>query len=366
MAMKDTTKQAVSVRELFVRGRPNSLNLIRLALAAAVIVWHSYAALGLPYPAPEFRNLLGALPVNGFFAISGFLIYRSWQNKPRVWDFLVARVVRIYPAFWACLIVTALVVAPIAVLLQGGSPLLQAFSVESLTYVLKNATLAMFQWRIGDSPTEIPYTVSWNASLWTLAWEFLCYLGLMVLGLLGMLRRRWLLAAAFAISIALNLLQMIPLFAVEVIERVGRFSVFFLAGAIVAQYSHRIRANWVVTIAALTLMTACAWGPPSAIVIQAPATALGLILLGGLANPKWAELRNDISYGVYIYAFPIQQLLVVAGATGLGLVWFSTLAFTLTVPFAAISWFVIEKPALKLRSALGYRPWFKRAERLKS
>jgi len=359
MSIRTKMKRTAPLESLYTRGRPNSLNAIRLVLAAAVILWHSYAALDVPRITGGLRELVGAFPVNGFFAISGFLIYRSWQNKPSAREYLTARALRIYPAFWACLLVTAFIFAPLATAIQGGNPLVQAFSWDSVAYVGKNASLAMLQWRIGDSPTGIPFTESWNASLWTLAWEFLCYIGLLILGLLGMTTRRWLLPLAFLGSLVINAVALTPIEPHELIQRVGRFSIFFIAGALVAQYAHRLPARW--WFGALTTaiaITAC-WLPVGHYFVQAAATALGLITLGGLINPQWATLRNDISYGVYIYAFPVQQLLVTAGVLTLGVLEFSLIAFVITVPIAMASWYLIEKPALRMRSRLGYPAWFR-------
>lgn len=348
--MTDSTAftDRANLSALYSRGRANSLNLIRLILASFVIVFHSYAVLGRAYPDGGAAVLLGNFPVNGFFAVSGFLIYSSWVRRPVVSRFLLARAVRIYPAFWMCLIVTALVFAPLAAWIQGRSPLEQLWSFESLTYILKNASLAMLQWRIGDSPDGVPFLISWNASLWTLSWEFLCYLGLLTLGVLRMQRRTWLLPTAFAISLALNILSMVPEFYFEPVARLGRFSAFFLAGALVAQFADRIPASWFLGLSALAIAILSAW-VPGGIVVQAPAAAIGLIVLGGLFNPSWTELRNDISYGVYIYAFPVQQLLAVVGFVWMDLWAFSALALALTIPLAAASWFWVEKPALRLR-----------------
>ncbi|MDO8383190.1 MAG: acyltransferase [Microbacterium sp.] len=361
MMIVDRQPSARTIDALFKRARPNSLNLIRLVLAAAVIVWHSYAVLGLPKPETGVRELIGALPVNGFFAISGFLIFQSWVRRPSIRDFLVARIVRIYPAFWVCLIATAAFFAPLATLVQGENALAQLFSSDALSYVLKNSSLAMLQWRIGDSPSGIPFIDSWNASLWTLAWEFLCYLALLGLGLLGMARRKWILPTAFAISVLLNVLVALPTDLPEFVERAGRFSIFFFAGALVAQYSHAIMASWTLVLISLVTMIASAWIPVGHLILQAPATAIGLITLGGLFNPRWAELKNDISYGIYIYAFPVQQTLVVLGVMTLDVFSFSLVALLVTVPFAAASWFLVEKPALRLRKSLGYPTWFRRS-----
>jgi hypothetical protein len=105
---------ARAIDELFAKSRPNSLNLIRLLLAAMVVLWHSYAVLDAPRPETGVRELIGAFPVNGFFAVSGFLIYRSWARKPVMSTYLVARMVRIYPAFWVCTLRSVGIVRPTA------------------------------------------------------------------------------------------------------------------------------------------------------------------------------------------------------------------------------------------------------------
>lgn len=87
--------------------------------------------------------------------------------------YLRARVLRIMPAFWVCLAVTALVIAPLTT---------GAFGQDNLGYIAKNAALWVFQYDIAGTPAGVPYDAVWNGSLWTLAWEFSCYLGVMLLG----------------------------------------------------------------------------------------------------------------------------------------------------------------------------------------
>lgn len=224
---------------------------------------------------------------------------------------------------------------------------------------MKNSTLAMFDWGIPGTLEGVPYPGVWNGSLWTLVWEFLCYLGLLGLGLLGMLRRPWLLPAALLGSVFVNVASLSGLVDAESVQRVARFSIFFLAGAAVAAYAHRIPATWTVLVLA-SAITAVGAVLPWGRLFQAPAVALALILLGGMVNPGWATLRNDISYGVYIYGFPLQQILVVAGLATVNVLVFSAIALALTVPLALGSWFLVEKPSLRLRKRLGYRSWFSR------
>src|SRR5947209_465064 len=90
----------------------NSLNAIRLVLAALVLVSHSWPLLGLPEPTPVFGETLGSVAVAGFFAISGYLITGS-RMKIGIVRFAWHRALRIYPGYWVVLVVTAFVLAPI-------------------------------------------------------------------------------------------------------------------------------------------------------------------------------------------------------------------------------------------------------------
>jgi peptidoglycan/LPS O-acetylase OafA/YrhL len=73
---------------------------------------------------------------------------------------------------------------------------------------------------------------------------------------------------------------------------------------------------------------------------------------GSLIHNPRLNLRNDLSYGTYIYAYPVQQLLVVMGLGSLNLLLFFAIATAATVPLAAFSWFVVEKQAISLKSRL--------------
>lgn len=197
----------------------------------------------------------------------------------------------------------------------------------------------------------VPYTESWNGSLWTLAWEFLCYVGLLLLGLLGMTRRKWLLWAALGGAVALYVASSAGLLQSEALQRVGRFALFFICGSLVAQHARQIRTSgWLALLSVVVAL--CSVLLPFPYLIAAPAFAFGLTSLGGVVHPKWASLPNDISYGVYIYAFPVQQTLAATPLVGLGVWPFSAAAGLLTIPLALASWFLVEKPAMRLRKRL--------------
>jgi peptidoglycan/LPS O-acetylase OafA/YrhL len=83
--------------------------------------------------------------------------------------------------------------------------------------------------------------------------------------------------------------------------------------------------------------------------------AYAIIVSGALVHNRRLRLRTDLSYGVYIYAFPIQQLLVICGLASLNPFVFTIIAAIATLPLAGLSWFVVEKPAMSLKSRLKRR-----------
>ena len=136
--------------------RNNALNAWRLALAAEVIFWHSFPIRGHIPSIRAVLQLLLSVGVDGFFAISGFLITASWLSNPRLRDYLVARALRILPGFYVCLVVTAFVIAPISVAIQGGSAAKLIMSGAPLEYVLKNSAVALLKFDVGGTPRGIP------------------------------------------------------------------------------------------------------------------------------------------------------------------------------------------------------------------
>ncbi|MGL5442611.1 MAG: acyltransferase family protein, partial [[Mycobacterium] stephanolepidis] len=101
--------------------RNNALNAWRLILAVSVIFCHSWRLTGRTITYRPFEQLIEQAGVDGFFAVSGFLITASWLRKPKLRDFAIARGLRIFPGLWVCLLIIAFVIAPISVLIQGGS-----------------------------------------------------------------------------------------------------------------------------------------------------------------------------------------------------------------------------------------------------
>ncbi|WP_322409928.1 acyltransferase [Microbacterium invictum] len=320
--------------------RANGLNFVRLFLAAGVILWHSFPLTGAEIDLLPLRQLLAEVWVDGFFAISGFLILGSWMRDPHAGRYLRARILRILPAFWVCLLVTAFIVAPLATM---------TFGMGNLTYVVKNAVLWVFQYGIDGTPAGVPFPGVWNGSIWTLAWEFLCYLLILALGVTGALRHPPVVPVLFIICVLGIAFTSLAPVEIWLVETAARFGSMFLAGALIWQLQDRIRCNRNFVMLSILLVVGSLWLPDYRLLASLPLAYLMLVIGAVIKTPR-LRLRNDISYGVYIYAFPIQQVLALAGVWTLGVPGFASLALAITVPVAAASWFLIEKPVLRYKN----------------
>lgn len=332
--------------------RNNALNAFRLALATGVILWHSFPLTGHDIAFTPARQLLSSIEVDGFFAVSGFLITASWFRNPKIRDYTVARGLRILPGFYVCLMITAFVIAPIGVAIQGGSTAKLLLSTATIEYVLMNSAVWVCKNDIGGTPAGIPFPGSWNGSLWTLGWELLCYIAIAGLGVAGLFNRRWILPAAMALAVFCSAALPpigpgMPTFA----QNAARFAVVFLAGALVHRFRNAIPARW--SLVAVNVVIVLASGLlPNYRVIAAIPLAYAIIVSGALIKSKRFALHTDLSYGMYIYAFPMQQLVAICGFATLNPFVFWIVATTTTLPVAALSWFLVEKPALSLKSRL--------------
>lgn len=344
MAGKEETVGSRMLADQFT-SRDNSLNALRLVLALVVIVSHAPLLLGIGDPYRWADLEIGGWAVVGFFGISGWLIAGSRLNLD-FGPFMWRRCLRILPAFWLVLAVTVLLFVPLAAWRTGDSP---AF-ISTASYALNNSFLWIFQPEIEGTLLSSP-TRMWNISLWTLSWEMLCYIGVGVLLSFRLARRNPLVITAVFVAVTLaNLLaRTIDLVAFSPALEAGlRLGSFFLAGAVLRMYAHRVAvskrlaAGSVLVVAVLSLFG-----------LVGSLGALPLAYLALYAGIKLPLSKigscNDISYGIYVYAFPVGQLIILFGGDSLNVWQFIALNVAVVVPFAWGSWVLVEKTALKLK-----------------
>lgn len=323
-------------------------------LCLVVVVDHSMTAAGLPHLPQLGEASLGLWSVAGFFALSGYLIFASAERGGFV-SFLWRRVLRIFPAFWLCLLLTAFVLAPMVAALLGNP----WHPVEAARYVLGNAGLVITQHQVGDSLSGAPYDQLWNVSLWTLQYEFAAYLLTALLVMVLPARwRSWLCFGAVAAAAVLlpqagRIAALVgggPVLKVT-IGNVLFLAAFYAAGVLMRLWGDRLRLTWPLALTALALVVLAARAG-SFLVLGALPFAYLLLFLGGRTDVPLGR-RNDLSYGIYVYGFPMTHLLVALGAHrwaegDLGRALFALLAVLAVLPVAWASWQWVERPALAL------------------
>ncbi|KJC63679.1 acyltransferase family protein [Agreia bicolorata] len=327
----------------------NSLNAIRLLLAASVIVSHSWLVNGLGLPPMVGGTDPGLVAVAGFFAISGYLVTSSRLRASTLRSYLWRRFLRIYPAFIVALVVVAFVLAPLSALIDPSSKV--DWGSAGL-YVLSNAGLYLRQVTVEHTLINNAFPFVWNVPLWTLFYEAICYL---IVGVLvSLVPRRMLgvaLVALLAVCTALSMsFHLWPGFMIlPILENLASLGSFFCAGALLYIYRTRVPSSGllvaVAIVLALLLATLGLFKPLAAV-----AMAYGVLYAGSRLPLTGVGRRNDISYGMYIYGFPTQQLLILVLGGAMLPVWlFAIASVAATIPLAWLSWLGVEKPALRLR-----------------
>ena len=335
--------------------RKNNFTFLRLLFAVLVIVSHSFELID----GDRHRELLtslfhtlsfGELAVDGFFLVSGFLIVQSWQHKPAFISFCTKRIRRIYPAFIVASLLCAIVVGP----LGSADPGLYFQQFQPWPF-LKGMLLA----RVPVVPLHVfegqPYP-SVNGAMWTIGYELRCYLVVALCGVCGIAGRRftWLFLGtiAFALSLVPGIGQ--PLAAQCPGLICGnfltwmQFLAFFSAGACFYLFRDRIayKTSWACLAAGILLV--CMFWLASAQIALATFGAYILFWFAFRQGPWLAQWRTapDISYGVYLYGWPIQKLLI----------WYIPalspwivllLACGLSCICGLLSWYLVERPFLQ-------------------
>jgi peptidoglycan/LPS O-acetylase OafA/YrhL len=334
----------------------NGFTGLRLALALAVVVSHAFSvATGAAGDEPLARltgYTLGEHAVNGFFAVSGFLVTMSCDRRG-IRDYALARALRILPGFVTATLVVALLLGPAMTRL----PLTEYLRDPGLWSFLRG-TLTTFK-----SNTALPGVFEANpyraplGTIWTLKYEVLCYLGVLVAGLCGLLRYRLpalIIVGALAVALATSSVLRgaeLP----KGLETALRLPLIFSAGACLFLWRDRLRVSGA-ALACLAVATVVLAGTPAYPALLFLAEAYGAVWLAlkpmarSLFDPK-----ADLSYGIYLYGWPIQQSLHALWPDTSGFALLAP-ALSVTLPVATLSWYGVERPALALKArALGRR-----------
>jgi len=339
-------------------GRENGFTALRLFAAILVLITHSYSlAAGAQDPVMKLTALLPAstLGVDMFFAISGFLICASLKRQPTYGSFLRNRLLRIMPALAVLCVITVFMAGP---LLTTSN---RYWHDEQTLAYLRNATIYIWQpFLPGVFTGNLTPVV--NGSLWTLAMEATCYLVLLLFAWSGALNRRGL-AVLLAATYMLHVYEVFPrgliLFGYSggmEVYHLNRFLLLFAGGAFISLIGRSWAVSWPVTVITGALVLLAFYRGQedwrNFMPIYLPVWPWFVISLAyRLKRLSWLD-GFDASYGIYLYSFPIQQAFVQLSHQTITPGMLTLLALPLTLVFAYLSWFLVEKPALSLKGGL--------------
>jgi len=337
----------------------NNFGLLRLVFATLVIVSHSFEIIDGDRTREPFTRLFGTLTVAevavaGFFIVSGYLIAQSYETSDSVLSYLSKRVLRIYPAFIAASLFCIAIVGPLA-----GADLAALPITNWATICSRILTLQIPRLPHVFAGQHYP---SLNGSMWTIAYEFRCYLAVVILGSLSLLRSKVILPlTALLCFVAILTTPDWPQIRFEAIfgdiHETARLTAYFLAGTSFFLYRDRIiYRNKLAAFAAVGLAVALfiprLVGP--GVAIFGGYLIFWFAFLSNTARLNAINSKIDLSYGIYLYAWPVQMLLIryVAGISPESVIVLTTILSGL---LAYISWTFIERPALSQKAFLWNR-----------
>lgn len=333
----------------------NNFDFLRLLFASLVVVHHCYPIAGISEQDPLYYFSNGTMSysyigVRGFFVISGYLIFQSLMRSENRTDYLVKRLLRIYPAL---IVVLAVTVLACSFVFDGTiTEYLQHKSVW--TYIPINCSLFKLQHTIKGVFENNPLRQAINGSLWTIGYEFSMYLFLLPLFFLKQQKdkvKRWVIAAIvflfFVLRIALQGKSNMPHLGVLSLDQWCHFGLLFMSGALLSVFhiERHPQRKLILLCCIITTIVFMRWQyfelvqyflfPPIIIIIGAAAIK-GISAIGNTIG--------DISYGTYIYGFPVQQLLMHYFQFNVMELLLVSLPITLFCGW--LSWHLVEKHAL--------------------
>jgi len=348
----------MKLSDVFV-GKDNNFNLIRILAAFAVLITHSFAlAAGTPTAEPWRESIgmtMGAIAVDIFFLTSGFLVSGSLLRGGGLLVYLRSRILRIYPGLFVMLFVSVFLVFP----LVGSQKIVTYFlSLCVWVYLFKTGTLLL---GVGTSLpgvfTNNPIGDLVNGSLWSMPHEVRLYVLLAGVWWLCMKcskeHAKSLGRMALGIAVLSGAYLIFSRLALEEDRTTSRLICMYFAGVTFQTYKHKIKINkeYVALLVALLVAAIVLKNHKLFYVSYVIAVPWILFFAAFVKNSVLAKynILGDYSYGVYIYAWPIQQVLLFsfAGMSTLALLGCSV---GMALGCAVLSWHFVEKPALSLKN----------------
>jgi peptidoglycan/LPS O-acetylase OafA/YrhL len=323
---------AVSIRQ-----HEDSFGLLRLC-AASLVLWSHQFILTL---GPSYVGFFHAnLGIYVFFAISGYLNTLSLIRNPSWWRFLIRRAFRIYPA----LVGLAFFCVALSAFITTAYP--RSFWIAVPEFLFKNSTILFgLQFTLPGVFEANPYSDAINGTLWTLPAELKLYICLAIIAVATRYNTIYFLCVVVTLLIGILIWFHVVSKDAAIAHNAAKWTVVFLSGVFLA-LAENIKSRAAMPAFLLIAAIAALGG---ALTWFLPGLALVTVYLGKLKPPSWLQPKIDISYGVYLFGFPVQQLIASYGAP----FWLSFIvSVTITIIFALLSAIFIEQPALRWRRSI--------------
>jgi peptidoglycan/LPS O-acetylase OafA/YrhL len=336
----------------------NNFSFVRLVAASMVLVGHSYAINGVPGVPVFFRASISTLAVKIFFVLSGYLVTKSWLDDPSVPRYIVRRALRIMPALVCVTILSMFIVGPLFTTIELsqylGHTALWSY-LYNIVFYIHYSLPAVFAANI------YPHAV--NGSLWSLPAEVAMYIIVAVVGICGQAQFRWFWLASTILIIALNFwfvalgfrpVAPVVFYATDVMAWLAIAPYFMVGGCMyVFRDTAVMRPNLLFAAMAVVAGVFLARSASAVEPLLIAITSYAVISFCLSSTPLIRDFGRfgDISYGVYLYAFPIQQMIAAKLHNSIGFVQSTALALLATYAAAFFSWHLLEKQTLKLKPA---------------
>lgn len=337
----------------------NNFDFLRFVAAVFVVWGHAYNLVGLPGPQLWGKGV-HSVGLAIFFSISGFLVTESWLRTPSFSHFFWKRGLRIVPGLTVCVLLSALVLGPLVTRLS----LADYFTHTQFFRYFYNVFLYIQLRLPGVFDGNLRSSV--NGSLWSLPVEFSCYLSLAFIGftMKGRLLITVILAIPVMMALSLYLSYMyigprIVSYNIDARQALSLFPYFFIGSFLCLLKRHiPFRVDVAYALASAMFLAAALKNQVALTLIvwfALPYVCLSIGLRDTKSISNWGQRFGDMSYGIYLYSMPIQQLLnyISGGKASLGTMLLGSLIGSIVCGW--LSWHLIERPALAWKNAAFWR-----------
>jgi peptidoglycan/LPS O-acetylase OafA/YrhL len=326
-----------------LQSRQHNFNFIRLATSVAVIYAHSFALSGV-----AAKPFFAGISVTVFFILSGFLISASYERSKTLSQFAVARALRIYPALIAVILVSALIIGPVFT----SHSLISYFTDSEVAEYLTNMTALRIQHSLPGVFENNPFPDFVNGSLWTLPLVLLCYALLVLVGVA--VKKK----PVTFILILVPVLLFIWAHPYLIFRQRYYNNIFcFAVGGLLYVLRKKIRLDYRLALLSLAVFIAGRVYLSGPVYVLVTGISCSYLVMFAAFIPnnylQHVTKHGDFSYGLYIWAFPVQQMLVVGFGHWSPLANFFG-ALLIGLLLAILSWHLIEKKAIAMKSAFTF------------